>query len=156
MPRSTRSLPVRLGATLLAAVLVAVIALVVVYGGEKEPTAAEAGESLKTHILTLLDEVFARNIQVTDPGGKDISCEDDRAKRTFAATGLDSSTDSTPYSLNARMLDAMDQVADYDATDSSGTTIRLADESAKTIIVLESVDKGTFFVRGETQCLSRS
>ncbi|MEO3862438.1 hypothetical protein [Acrocarpospora sp. B8E8] len=158
MLRSNRSLYLRLGATLLAAVLVAVIALVVINGGQREPepTATEAGAALKTHILQLLDEVFAQNVQIIDPGGKDIACGNDKSKRTFAVTGLDSDTESTPYSLNVRMLSAMDVVADYDITDSSGAVIRMANEATKTVILLESTAKGTFSVRGETQCLSRS
>ncbi|GAA1006056.1 hypothetical protein Aple_041020 [Acrocarpospora pleiomorpha] len=157
MLRSNRSLYLRLGATLLAAVLVAVIALVVINGGQREPepTAAEAGATLKAHILKLLDEVFAQNIQVTDPGGKDVPCGDDKVKRTFAATGH-SATGSTPYNLNVVMLGAMDQVADYDIVDSTGARIRMTNESTETVILLESAEKGTYSVRGETQCLSRS
>ncbi|GII01804.1 hypothetical protein [Planobispora takensis] len=150
MPRSNRSLPVRLGATLLAA------GLAMAGCSENEPTAAEAGATLKTHILKLLDEVSAQNVQVTDPGGKDIPCGDDKAKRTFAATAPDSSPERAPYILNNIMTSALDRVADYDIADSSGAEIRMTNESTKTVILLDSTTKGRYAVRGETQCLSRS
>ncbi|GAA0992778.1 hypothetical protein GCM10009555_082390 [Acrocarpospora macrocephala] len=158
MLRSNRSLYLRLGATLLAAVLVAVIALVVINSGQREPepTAAEAGAILKTHILKLFDELHARDIQVTDPGGKDVPCGDDGAKRTFAASGLDSAPERKPDILNSIMIGAMNGVADYNITDSSGATIRMENEPTKTVILLESTANGKYSVRGETQCLSRS
>lgn len=70
MPRSAPSFPVRLGVTLLAT------ALTLAACGEREPTAVEAGATLKAHILKLLKEVNTQNIQITDPGGKDIPCGD--------------------------------------------------------------------------------
>jgi hypothetical protein len=155
MPRSNRSLPLRLGATILAAILVAVIAVAAI-GNEKEPTVAEAGETLKAHILKLFDELRARNIQVTDPGGKDIPCEDGKAKRTFAATGLDISPERMPDILNNIMIGAMGRVADYHIADSSGGTVRMENEPTKTIIMLNSTRNGHYSAQGETQCLSRS
>ncbi|GAA1019782.1 hypothetical protein Aple_061090 [Acrocarpospora pleiomorpha] len=157
MPRSNRSLPLRLGATLLAAVLVAVIAVAVISdGGEKEPTVAEAGETLKAHVLKLFDELRARNIQVIDPGGRDIPCEDGKAKRTFAATGLDISPERMPDILNNIMIGAMGRVADYNITDTSGAAVRMENEPAKTVILLNSTKNGQYSAQGETQCLSRS
>ncbi|GAA0445476.1 hypothetical protein Acor_76030 [Acrocarpospora corrugata] len=155
MPRSTRSLALRIGATILAAVLVAVIAVTVI-GNEKEPTVAEAGETLKAHVLKLFDELRARNIQVTDPGGKDISCEDGKAKRTFAATGLDISPQRMPDILNNIMIGAMGRVADYQVANSQGSAVRMVNEPARTVILLNSTKNGQYSVQGETQCLSRS
>ncbi len=149
MPPSSRSLPVRLCAILLAS------ALAVAGCGESEPTAAEAGETLKTHILKLLDEVSAQNVQVTDPGGKDIPCGDGKAKRTFAATAPDSSPERAPYTLNVIMVSDLERIADYSITESTGAVIRMAHEPTRTVILLGSV-KGRYSVRGETQCLSRS
>ncbi|GAA3117344.1 hypothetical protein GCM10010466_05420 [Planomonospora alba] len=149
MSRSRHSLPVRLAGALSA------LALLAAACGEQEPTAAEAGETLKTHVLRLLDEVSAQDAQVTDPGGKDIPCGDGKAKRTFAATAPDSSRERAPYALNAIMVSVLDQIADYNIAESSGTIIRMAHESTRTVIVLESA-KGRYSVRGETQCLSRS
>ncbi|MBG0814242.1 hypothetical protein HS045_08430 [Planomonospora sp. ID82291] len=124
--------------------------------GEKEPTAAEAGATLKTHIMKLLDEVSARNIQVTDPGGKDIPCGDGKAKRTFAATAPDSSPERVPDILNNIMISALDRVADYKIAGSSGGSIRMTNEPTKTIMLLESTVNGRYSVRGETQCLNRT
>ncbi|GGS87770.1 hypothetical protein GCM10010156_52870 [Planobispora rosea] len=150
MPGSIRSLAVRLGATLLVA------ALAMAGCSEGEPTAVEAGETLKTHILKLLDEVSAQNAQVTDPGGKDIPCGDGKARRTFAATAPDSSPERAPNVLNNIMISALDRVAEYKITDGSGTSVRMTNNPAKTIILLESTANGRYSVRGETQCLNRS
>ncbi|GIH93862.1 hypothetical protein ACFFMN_16075 [Planobispora siamensis] len=149
MPRSNRSLPVRLGATLLAA------GLAMAGCSDDEPTAAEAGATLKTHILKLLDEVSAQDVQVTDPGDKDIPCGDDKVKRTFAATAPDASPQSEPYTLNSIMVSVLKDIADYGITESSGKVIRMAHEPSRTVILLEST-KGRYSVRGETQCLNRS
>ena len=56
---------------------------------EDSPTAAQAGQTLKKHVLQLLKERNAQNVTITDPGGKNIPCGDGKAKQTFAATGLD-------------------------------------------------------------------
>ncbi|GIH28290.1 hypothetical protein Aph01nite_66000 [Acrocarpospora phusangensis] len=156
MPRSNRSLLVRLGATLLAAVLVAGVALAVVDRRETEPTAAEAGETLKTHILTLLNEVFAQNIQITDAGGKDIPCPDDRVKRTFAATGLDSAEQTQPRTLNLQMLSALNEFADYEMTGPGDQQFSVVSENTKTSLHLNSSENGRYAVSGETDCLNPS
>ncbi|GGK62074.1 hypothetical protein Ppa06_61030 [Planomonospora parontospora subsp. parontospora] len=149
MPRSSRSPAVRLGVTLLMA------ALAVAGCGEREPTAAEAGATLKTHILKLLDEVSAQNVQVTDPGGKDIPCGDGKAKRTFAATAPDSYQGSAPYTLNVMMISTLGDIADYKITESTGAIVHMENEPTRTVVILESA-KGRYSARGETQCLSRS
>ncbi|GAA3443280.1 hypothetical protein [Planomonospora venezuelensis] len=149
MPRSSRRLPVRLGATLL------VVALAAVGCGEKEPTAAEAGATLKNHILKLLDEVSAQNVQVTDPG-KDIPCGDGKAKRTFAATGLDIAGQTKPRMLNIQMLGALSGFADYKMTGPGGEKFSVTSEATKTSLHMDSSADGQYTVRGETECLNRS
>ncbi|MBG0820051.1 hypothetical protein HS048_04775 [Planomonospora sp. ID91781] len=150
MPRSHRGLPVRLGATLLAS------ALAVAGCGEKKPTAAEAGAALKTHIMKLLNEVSAQNVQVIDPGGKDIPCGDGKAKRTFAATGLDIAGQTKPRMLNTQLLGALSGFADYKMTGPGGEKFSVTSEATRTSLHMDSSADGQYMVRGETECLNRS
>ncbi|WP_162641908.1 hypothetical protein [Streptosporangium sp. 'caverna'] len=152
MPYFTHRFPVRLG----MALLLTATTLTSCGGSEKEPTAAEAGATLKTHIMKLLEERSARNIHITDSGGKDIRCDDGKTKRTFAATGEESIPEQMPDTLNDAMVGALGRVAEYHLTNPASDTIRLANDSTKTIIVLESSVKGQYAVRGETECLSQS
>ncbi|MFB9718742.1 hypothetical protein [Planobispora longispora] len=124
--------------------------------GEREPTAAEAGATLKTHILQLLDEVSAQNVQVTDPGGKDIPCADGKAKRTFAATGLDIAGQTNPRMLNTQMLGALSGFADYKMTGPGDEKFSVTSEAMKTLLHMDSSTDGQYIVRGETECLNRS
>ncbi|SFI84386.1 hypothetical protein SAMN05216275_105157 [Streptosporangium canum] len=154
MPRSARSFPVRFGITLMATTLALAAC------GEREPTATEAGATLKTHILELLKEVNAQNIQITDPGGKDIPCGDDKFKRTFAAIGQDLAPERTASGLNEMMLSALKRVAEYDLVsigkpDDVGDPMEMASKPSKTSLVLQSSIDGQYSVRGETQCLNR-
>ncbi|WP_344970302.1 hypothetical protein [Streptosporangium fragile] len=128
--------------------------------GEEEPTAAEAGETLKAHVLKLLEEVNAQNIQITDPGGKDIPCGDGRAKRTFAATGQDIATERRASGLNEVMVGASKRVADYDLADIGdpndiNDAMTLTSTPSRTSLILQSSVDGQYSVRGETDCLNR-
>ncbi|MFC4058063.1 hypothetical protein ACFOWE_07135 [Planomonospora corallina] len=147
--RSRRGFPVRLGATLSA------LALLAAACGEREPTAAEAGETLKTHVMALLKERGALNVRVTDPGGKDIPCGEGKAKRTFAATGEDASPETEAGVLDDALVGALGHTADYDLVDAVEKPLRLRNPSARTLLTLASVT-GRYVVRGETECLSRS
>ncbi|MER5627587.1 hypothetical protein ABT061_41860 [Streptosporangium sp. NPDC002544] len=150
MPRSARSFPVRLGAMFLLATLSLTAC------GEKQPTAAEAGETLKAHILKLLKEVNAKNIQITDPGGKDIPCGEGRAKRTFAAIGKDTAQQTKPEILNTQLLGALNEFADYRMANSESNALRATSESAKTSLELGSKEIGQYAIQGETNCLNQS
>ncbi|MGV9775475.1 hypothetical protein [Streptosporangium sp. NPDC003464] len=152
MPRSARSFPVRLGVTLLAT------ALALAACGESEPTAAGAGATLKTHILKLLKEVNAQNIQITDPGGKDIPCGDGRFKRTFAATGQGRPPYSQPIHMKDEMRGALSRVAHYTGLGAPNLSepAKIADRSARTLLVLDASATGEYLVSGETECLNQS
>ncbi|WP_371784796.1 hypothetical protein [Streptosporangium subroseum] len=150
MPRFIRRFPTALGITLLLA------STTLTACGEKEPTAAEAGKTLKVHILKLLEERGAQNVQVTDPGGKDIFCGNDKAKQTYAAVGQDAAPERAPDTLNSAMLGALKRVAHYETEASSNSMIRVTNESTRTILILESSINGQYSVRGETECLNQS
>ncbi|MDP9841550.1 hypothetical protein [Streptosporangium lutulentum] len=154
MPYFTRRFPIRLGMALL------LTALTLAACGEKEPTAAEAGATLKAHILKLLEEVNAQNIKIIDPGGKDVPCGEGKAKRTFAATGQDSAPERKASGLNDIMISASKRVADYDLVsignpDDINDPMTMADTLSRTSLVLQSSFDGQYAVRGETECLSR-
>ncbi|MDF5756261.1 hypothetical protein [Spongiactinospora sp. TRM90649] len=150
MPRSNRSLLAWFGAILLLAVPATTGC------GQREPTASEAGATLKSHILRLIDEVSYESPQVTDPGGKDIPCGNGRVKRTFAATGPDSAEQSDPRTLNTMMLSAVKEFADYRLTGPGDPNFDLINKATRTSIHLNSSKNGTYSASGETYCLSPS
>ncbi|GAA3441644.1 hypothetical protein [Planomonospora venezuelensis] len=131
------------------------VALLTVSGcAEKDPTAAEAGETLKLHITELMKERHALDVKITDPGGRDIPCGEGKAKRTFAATGTDPASHRTPDGLNTLLLGSLSRVATYDIVEDRGNApIKLANNEHRTVIVLESPANGQYGVRGETECL---
>ncbi|MER7207484.1 hypothetical protein [Streptosporangium sp. NPDC000239] len=135
----------------------AVTLLTVAGCGDSGPTAAEAGETLKAHITELMKERHALDVQITDPGGRDIPCGEGKAKRTFAAIGKDSAEQREPDSLNDLLLGALSRVANYRIAEDPGRgPIRLASDKYKTVIILESPRNGQYGVRGETECLPNS
>ncbi|MEV6864655.1 hypothetical protein AB0M44_27075 [Streptosporangium subroseum] len=152
MPYFTHRFPIRLG----MALLLTAMTLAACGGGEKEPTATEAGATLKTHILQILKEVNAQNIKITDSGGKKIPCGEKKVKYTFAATGQDTVPQTRPTALNAQLLGALNEFADYKMTNPESTTLRAVNESARTSIEFGSDKNGQYVVRGETECLSQS
>lgn len=139
-------------------VMVCAVALLVVSGcGDGGPTAAEAGETLKSHITELMEESHVLDVRITDSGGRDIPCGDGKAKRTFAATARDSAAQRDPDGLNTYLLGALSSVAPYRiAEDRGNAPIKLANDEYKTVIILESPGDGRYGVRGETECLPAS
>ncbi|MFI0424274.1 hypothetical protein [Spongiactinospora sp. 9N601] len=158
MRRSNRSAYVRLGAVLVLIVLAGVVtvgAIATPAPPKRPPTAAEAGTTLREHILKLLDKVSSEPARITDPGGRDIPCGDGNVMRTFAATAADNSGERSPHTLNAMMLGTLSGFADYDMTDPGGLEYNLASESYRTSLYLKSSEHG-YAVSGQTDCLSRS
>jgi hypothetical protein len=139
-------------------VLICVVALFAVSGcAEKEPTAAEAGETLKLHITELMKQSRALDVKITDSGGQDISCGEGRAKQTFTATGRHAAPNLSADALNSLLLGALSPVADYEIVEDPGKApIHLANSTYRTTIILESPGDGRYRVRGETECLPTS
>ncbi|WP_143737147.1 hypothetical protein [Microbispora sp. GKU 823] len=121
---------------------------------EDSPTAAQAGQILKKHILQLLKERNAQNVTVTDPGGKNIPCGDGKAKQTFAATGQDL-PQRKPSALVDSLLGALKRVAPYDITSvgDPGEPVHVRDDAAHTLLTLAAPSSGQYLVSGETECL---
>ncbi len=122
-----------------------------------EPTAAEAGQTLKTQILDVLKRRNADDVTITDPGGRNISCGEGKAKQTFAATGKDL-PDRRPDTLRAMLLGTLDHIAHYKITNPEAVNqpIRVVNSELKTIIVLDSPANGVYSISGETECLASS
>jgi len=137
---------------------VVVVLLLAACSSDDGPTVDEAGRTLRSHVLQLLKERNARDIQVTDPGGRNIACDDGKARQTFAATGRDLNTRVTPDALNDMMLGALKRVGSYSIVESgdASQSLRVADRAARTILFLESRMNGEYVVRGETECLRTS
>ncbi|WP_143653620.1 hypothetical protein [Streptosporangium subroseum] len=133
-------------------------ALLAVSGcADSGPTAAEAGETLKSHITELMKKRHALDVRITDFGGRDTPCGEGKAKRTFAATGMDGAAQRGADSLNTLLLGSLSGVASYRIVEDRGDApIKLANDEYKTKMILESPGKGKYAVRGETECLPTS
>ncbi|MFF4779337.1 hypothetical protein ACFY05_41630 [Microtetraspora fusca] len=143
---------VRLGVTACVGALLAVSGC-----GDRGPTAAQAGETLKRHITELMKEAHVLDVKITDPGGRDIPCSEGKAKRTFAATARDAAPESEPDGLNTFLVGVLARVASYRIVEDRGAApIRLASKEDRTVLILESSVDGQYKVRGETECLRTS
>ncbi|RBQ21235.1 hypothetical protein DP939_00435 [Spongiactinospora rosea] len=141
-------------AALAAAVTVAAMATPVPQ--ERQPTAAEAGATLKKHVMRLLAEVSNEPFHITDPSGKDILCGGGEVRRTFAASAVDHSGQRDARTLNIQMVAAVNEFADYHFTNSEGPDFNMSSDSTKTSLHLNSVGERRYSVRGKTFCLSPS
>ncbi|GII78781.1 hypothetical protein Sru01_37630 [Sphaerisporangium rufum] len=134
--------------------LVAIFSLVAC-ASDGSPTLPQASQTLKTHILRLLKERNARNVMVTDPGGKSISCADGKAKQTFSATGMDLDNKMSPENIRTALLGALPRVAEYRIVDGKSLERAIVVENKKegAKLTLDSLRPGVYKVSGETLCL---
>ncbi|WP_327046679.1 hypothetical protein OG320_01900 [Microbispora sp. NBC_01189] len=139
----------------IAGVLLLALLAPVACSSEESPTAAEAGQTLKAHILQLLKERNAQNVTITDPGGKDIPCGDGKAKQTFAATGKDLSHTTSPENIRAALVGAVDRVAAYEVINAGplSSPVHVIDRRTRTELVLDATGSGVYAVSGKTTCL---
>ncbi|GAA3712622.1 hypothetical protein GCM10022224_092730 [Nonomuraea antimicrobica] len=122
-------------------------------GGDPGPTAAQAGETLKTHITELIGETGLKDVQVTDPGGKDVSCGEEGAKRTYAvkSTFRGEDTGLIGEMAGALTLNWGYKVDKVFTPESYKTILKLA--SARTTVTLDMPVMGDVVVSGETSCI---
>ncbi|MBB2743766.1 UNVERIFIED_ORG: hypothetical protein FHR35_003602 [Microbispora rosea subsp. rosea] len=122
---------------------------------EDSPTAAQAGQTLKKHVLQLLDEAGARDVAITDPGGKDIPCADGGVKQTFAVTAGDIDDDRQPQFIKDELVGALRRVARYqmisDGFDAGPVEVR--DATSGSVLQLGAPAKGRIAISGWTGCL---
>lgn len=123
-------------------------------GGDPGPSAAQAGETLKTHITQLMTKADLRDFDVTDPGGKDVPCGDEGTKRTY---GVKSTFRMDPEVLIARLVGALTSTWGYEieqvfVPDRGKTVLKLA--SARTTVTVDLPETDVLTVTGETDCVS--
>lgn len=118
------------------------------------PTAAQAGETLKSHVTWLVKHVgpFPES-EVTDPGGKDIACGEGKIKRTYGVKatlpGRDSGLiDQMTGALGMNLGYKVDRVF---APESQKTILKL--KEARTTIILDMPNTLLMTVVGETECV---
>ncbi|MET8143364.1 hypothetical protein ABZU32_23940 [Sphaerisporangium sp. NPDC005288] len=122
---------------------------------DEGPTAAEAGRTLRNHVLQLLKERDALNVKIVDVGGRNLPCGDGRVKQTFAATGTDVDGETSPYVLRTAMIGALGRVGHYKIVGSpeANKAVRVTDSSSKTVLLIDSPADGKYSIAGETECL---
>ncbi|MBO3744695.1 hypothetical protein J5X84_01350 [Streptosporangiaceae bacterium NEAU-GS5] len=120
-----------------------------------QPTAAQAGETLKTHIDQIMRGANASDVKITDPGGKDIPCGEGKSIRTYAATGVNEIGSGDPDSLVLAMRGALDDDSQYLPVEIAVDQgrLRLFNPRLHTHLILESPSKGQMLALGETDCL---
>ncbi|GLX08284.1 hypothetical protein [Microbispora sp. NBRC 16548] len=122
---------------------------------EPEPTAAEAGQVLKTHIDQTMKNVRAVDVKVTDPGGKDIACGDGKYKRTYAVKATSGAGSGNPETVILMLVSALKGAGDYEliGTDVNAATQEAVNAQYHTRITVSSPAQGKIAAQGETDCL---
>jgi hypothetical protein len=129
-------------------------------GGERDegPTVVQAEQALKSHVDQLLKATIVRDVQVTDPGGKNMPCVKNKVKRTYAVNADKRDAPALDQvGLTGRMLGLLKGIAEYDLTYAKGgdPTMKLHSPEARTNLILKSPSKGKIRIEGVTDCLDR-
>lgn len=122
---------------------------------ESEPTAAEAGQTLKRQIDQSVSHVFGTGVEVIDPGGKDIACGEGKFKRTYAVQARARVGSGDPEGITTALISTLDDAAGYKLV-SEGVSPpyrEVVSAQHRIRITLSSPSKGRIAVRGETECL---
>lgn len=123
-------------------------------GGDPGPSAAQAGETLKTHITQLMTKADLRDFDVTDPGGKDVPCGDEGTKRTYGVKStFRMDTEVLIAELVGTLKDVWGYKVDHVVVPYQGKTVlKLA--SARTTVTLDLPETDVLTVTGETDCVA--
>ncbi len=122
---------------------------------EPEPTAAEAGQVLKRHIDQTVKNAVSTDVEVTDPGGKDIACGNGKYKRTYAVKAKSAwSLDSEAIIIGLiGALDYADTNYKLVSADTNPPRRVAVSDRYHTRVVLSSPARDRLMVSGETECL---
>ncbi|MFG6201698.1 hypothetical protein [Nonomuraea sp. JJY05] len=117
------------------------------------PTAAQAGETLKSHITQVMRQTGLRDVEVTDPGGKDVSCGEGGTKRTYGARStFEGDGDGFVLEMTERLRATWGYKVDMaSATASHKTVFKLA--SSRTSVTVDMPTEHEITVVGETDCV---
>ncbi|GGO27847.1 hypothetical protein [Microbispora bryophytorum] len=122
---------------------------------ESEPTPAEAGQVLKRHIDQTMKNAFAVDVEITDPGGKDVPCGSDRYRRTYAVKAKAGVGSGNPEMVTLALIGGLHEVARYELHD-VGTDLTKREAVSRqyhTRMLISSPSKGNMVIEGETDCL---
>ncbi|WP_090759626.1 hypothetical protein [Nonomuraea maritima] len=142
---------VRLGA-------LAVSALVLVTactgsGTDTGPTAAQAGKTLEAHITQLMSRSGLRDVEVTDPGGKDLPCADGGTKRTYGARStFEGGGEGLVLEMTGRLTSTWGYKVDMAAATTARKTVFKLPPS-RTTITVDVPSEYEVTVVGETDCV---
>ncbi|NRQ36034.1 hypothetical protein HII36_29995 [Nonomuraea sp. NN258] len=117
------------------------------------PTAAQAGQTLKSHIGQLMRLPRLHDVAVTDPGGADVACGAGGVKRTYAAGArFDGDPELLVDLLTGRMTGTWGyRVERVFIPDSVKTVLRLAPARVTVTLDVPADDRAT--ITGETDCV---
>lgn len=116
------------------------------------PTAKEAGVSLRSDIAKLLDDIQANGVKVVDPGKKNISCGDDRARQTYGVSMINSDPADRGDMLG-QVVGLLETNGNYKVADANRFSGSVRNRSKHTLIKFKSKSK-RFVINGQTDCLS--
>ncbi|MGS2640493.1 hypothetical protein [Streptosporangium sp. LJ11] len=118
------------------------------------PTAAQAEATLKADIDWLVKSTHAKDVTVTDEGGKDIPCGEGKAKRTYGVAGVDASSVDEPVIIFNMLTGGLGKrgykVVSVDWKTPSNESVK---GESRVKITVDSSRKKHFELSGETQCL---
>jgi len=121
------------------------------------PTAAQAEMTLKADIDWLMKVVQARDVKVTNEGGKNIPCGDGKSKRTYGITGVSTSSVDDPLgTLNLLAGGLIKRGYKVASADPAEPRDELVKKESYVKVVTTSPEEKNFILSGETECLRTS
>ncbi|MFF3436811.1 hypothetical protein [Streptosporangium sp. NPDC002721] len=109
---------------------------------------------MRADVDWLMKLLHAKDVKVTDGGGKDIPCEEGKAKRTYAVTGVNTTgIDGSVNTLNMLAGGLGRRGYKVSSVDWSTPRDELVKKDAHIKITATSSREKDFMLSGETECL---